>query len=218
MSHERLGARLEDYATGALGRRDRARVEAHLSRCEPCRSWLATYRLLAHEPEPLAHLSSAQLAALAVGVTHLDDPGRRETQAHLERCGGCRRQLDLTRKALKAARRPFLPSAWVDAVATGAARPAVWAPAAALLAGIVFGGLWLDLLQPEVPTPTPDLIRGQQVLRADRQLVLGHLRVERGADLLARAADSVVFGNGFVVDSGATLTVELGSGGTPQRD
>lgn len=209
MRHDPLESRLAAYAAGDLGPRAGARLERHLAVCGECRDWLDTYRLLASDLSPDEHVPSPLLATLAAGGA-LDRREEGQVRSHLEACAPCRRELETTRRALAAARRPSRRQASIRRFPGAASTvPVRMAVAAGILLAILLGGLFLARLHPDGPGPTPIPIRGEQVLRADRQLVLQNLSVKKGAHLVARG-DSVVLGNGFTVESGGSLAIELG--------
>ena len=108
MDHREASRLLPDLLSGPLPDERRAALEAHVEECTECREWSETYGFLTdalsgnHESE---HPSSEQLAHLAVDAELLTAPERDQLAEHLEGCADCRRELELSREALVAARR-----------------------------------------------------------------------------------------------------------------
>lgn len=199
-----------DYASSTLTESDQARFEAHLAACNACRGWLEARQLLAQELSCSQQAPSLLMARVAADDGTLDPMQRRRLEAHLEVCGVCRRELELSRRAIRAAAKP-IPAERTPTRFGRLRRPSLGVAVAAGLALIVVAaGVWLQR-GPQGHLPKPSMAEAE-VLQADRQLVLQDLRVERGARLVARASESVVLGNGFTVDSGGSLIIALGEG------
>ena len=208
MKSETLCAKVVDYASSTLTAREETRFKAHLAGCEACRGWLETRQLLVQEFSCARQAPSLLMARLAANDGTLDSTQRQHLEAHLEACDFCRRELEVSRKALRAAAKPV--SAANPPARFGRLRPPSLAVAivASLVLILVAAGVWLRQGS-QVHLPLPSMEEAE-VLEADRQLVLQDLRVEPGARLVARATESVVLADGFTVDSGGSLTIALG--------
>ncbi len=208
-AHELIRAELESYALGELEGSTRSSVERHVDSCEECRGWLDTYRLvaasMAAEDTGQGHPESERLAeAAASNSAPIED---RELQDHLDSCGSCREQVELTRAALAEADIGSLRSSH------SYQRAAIWAAAAVLLVALGIG--FVADRGPEVAgfqaeRQISDLsLSGVQDVEAVASLSASTVHVEPGATVRFRAGETVALADGFSVGSGANFAVEL---------
>lgn len=213
MNHREMIEKLPQLVAGRLSPEETSRLERHVAECSDCGEWLDTYHLLAGATGGSAagaagsHPSSSELALWAVE----GEPGDAATADHLAVCGSCRRELQLTRRALAAGRHRTglrAAAARVRGLGTGG-RVAL---AASLLLAVLAG----VLLSPSRPgTAEYDLsgrnLAGRQVISVPGSLLAAAVEIESGSDVRLQAGDRIALGDGFVVRSGATLAVETTS-------
>lgn len=207
----------------------------HAEHCEECKGWLLTRDFLASAYGPghehhAEHPVSDLLALCVIRPEEVHEPDRKEVRLHLEQCGTCRHELDLARLAVLHGR----PSA--EAPRGRSVHPppsrllsrtgrAIAAGLAVVLlgAGFFIGGVLVGRIdsagsrvgeQPGVSNgldSTEELsgrdLDGTQILGAEGRLVVSKLTVRSGADITFQAGESVAFGDGFRVLSGARLRV-----------
>ncbi len=221
MSHSEMNLQLADYAAGGLEPKARGRLEEHLTECADCAEWLATYRLLSSGIETDTHPSSRLIAEFALAADNVSQFERGRILDHLETCTDCAREVDLSRKAVRAAR---AEPAWQAAADADRKRPferlQLWArtqvespmrlaAAAGLILAVVIGtGVLLSPADSGGSSSTTAL-HGTSVLEAGDQILMADTSVEKGADVTVRAGTVVALGEGFSVASDASLTIEL---------
>lgn len=210
MNHDLEPSLLVHYVDGTLQGSDLIVVEAHLATCRDCSGWVESYRALEGAMRPQDHPTSLEIAQLAVDPTKIDSEESQHTLSHLVACRSCRQEFDLTREALAAGRalaedersRPQMFSALLR-------HPRRVAIAAGLLVGVLAVGFLLVDSGRRDRSFTSGTIRGQEVIEAVDQLVIDNVEVANGGQLVARAKQSVALGDGFSVDSGGSLTIEV---------
>lgn len=219
MNHTEATQLLDDYLTGTLEGRELAGLEEHLGGCADCRGWVDDYRLFAASLAGQAeHATSDQLARRAVDPELLEPSERVWVSEHLVECGDCRRQVELTARAVAGARER--PRWW--AVHGGASPlPKPVAARLALAASLLLAVTLSFLLWPSAGTPTGDVPAQQNLVLSEHDLqgsrlveargsVTADSVIEAGTEVVIRAGESVVLANGFSVSSGASLVVEAG--------
>lgn len=244
MRHRDAIEYLPEHGSGSLDPVTEEDLLLHAENCEDCKGWLLARDLLASAYGPAQdlraeHPGSDLLALCAIRPEEVHEPDREEVHLHLEQCETCRHELDLARSAVlhgrpsvEAPRRrsvrtlPSVPlSRTVRAIAAGLA-------VALLGAGLFIGGVLFSRIDSQKshlgrhPGPSNGIegteelsgrdLEGTQVLGAERRLVVSKLTVKSGADVTFRAGESVAFGDGFRVLSGAR--VRVGSAGPDPRE
>ena len=227
MRHDDAIQLLDDYLSESLGPGECAELEEHLDGCADCRAWLDDYRLfaaaLAGEAE---HPTSDQLARRAVESELVEPSEQAWVGEHLEECGDCRRQLELTARAVAGARER--PRRWsVFGGASPLPKPVAvrLALAASLLLVVTLGFvLWPSAgpstagngAQQDLVLSADDL-QGSRVVEAPGSVTAESV-IESGAEVVIRAGETVVLANGFSVSSGASLVVEAGGPAAESTD
>ena len=208
---------LVDYADGRLRGAGASRIESHLADCKECWTWLETYRLLASS---LEHPSSQEIAAHAIAPDRLDRPSRINRtaendpdgiSAHLEHCVGCSREVDLTRRAVREGRGKAPAS---KPVFSSPRRRFAYGAIAAGTLVLLATGSWLVSSQTSKNSRlavTQRTLSGSELVEANRELAVAGSRIAKGAEVTLRAGEVVTLGEGFSVESGASLVVELKS-------
>jgi hypothetical protein len=216
MTHEGLISSLTEYADGNLAPRRRETLERHLAECEECSTWLEAYRVLALELRCSCQAPSMELAVAAVDSSRLTDEARKRVLEHTATCSECRDDLSLAHQALSEARGASSLRARLRDTVEGAAR---WLGRAGIAASILLVVLvsssvflWRRHKRVEVSQPAHQY----EVLESQTQLFLDNLQIGEGTELVARASESVVLGEGFVVRSGGRLTVEVKNSRSPK--
>lgn len=219
MRHATAVTLITDPGSGALAPDLQRQLDRHLVRCAECRAWLRTYRLL---DEALTdegksgrseHLSSQELAAFSLAPETLDEPSRERCERHLGDCGRCRYEAALAREAVAAAR-----GSRIRGLTAQTASVRRLAAAAGLLLAV--GALvYLALARtPKEQNVFGGRLEGIQTLAARRSIVIGTTEVDSGASVTLRSGELVALGNGFSVESGAHLRVEVDRGTTPRGE
>lgn len=229
--HFRSSQELTAYAEGSLAAAERRAVESHLADCEECRGWIAAYRLLAEGlADPAGHLSADDLSRFALAEETLDASQRERCVGHVEICASCAEEIQLVRGAASEARRvePAAGRDLLPAIAPAARKvePAtvtLLALAAGLLlvvgVSLVGGGAATAPRNDQIadsdlgaPAFTSSTLSGSSLtdhrtVQNDDSILVEETRIEPGADLILRSGNSVVFGDGFQVAPGGTLSV-----------
>jgi len=135
MQHDEAMTLLEDFSTGLLAANLAMELQAHISECEACRQVLEIMRELGDTLDEHGsamfdeHPHSEELVALAEQDKYLDRTRLAQIRSHLQICPTCRRELEISQRALRADLNP------VRRLRDAFERPgAQWA----LAAGIVF--------------------------------------------------------------------------------
>lgn len=230
MNHREAQRQLSDLLAGEVGDARRAELEAHLEECADCRDWSETWEFLSraleagHEAE---HPSSEQLARLAVAAERLTAEESERLEAHLEECGDCRRELQLSRQAVTAARRgatvvpfrlrpPSRATAWRLALAASLILALALTFLVARPDG-VGGGPVTAAVDPEIGRPATEsapasagegVVEPAAVTTESPSVVTADYSIDSGAVTL-RAAEMVVLGEGFAIGTSASLGVEV---------
>ncbi|MCH9651985.1 MAG: hypothetical protein K0U98_27395 [Deltaproteobacteria bacterium] len=104
MKHSEARLWLGDFLQGHLQDPLHSRLEEHLSRCQRCRHWCETYRLLQTQWAPKIgageHCDSEALTWYALAPGELPEPERLAVAAHLEECAACVEEAHLSRQAV----------------------------------------------------------------------------------------------------------------------
>jgi hypothetical protein len=215
MKHEESVRLLLDYAEGGLDSAAAARIEKHLWACDECRDWVQTYQCLSQSLDCLHEVSAELLAKYAVEEDRLGETERDIVRIHVEKCRNCREELEIIQSSLAAARqRPFWPTSIANIRRIPRVASQYFAAAAAIIitvfaagaATIIFGTSWL-LPEQRVQHRT---ISGEQIIEGDVFVVIESTEIQDRASLTVYAQDTVVFGDGFSVESGASLIVGTG--------
>ena len=227
MNHDDAIQLLDDYLGESLGPEECAEIEEHLDGCADCRAWVDDYRLfaatLAGRDE---HPTADQLARRAVDAELLEPPARTWVSEHLEECGDCRRQMELTARAVADAReRPR----WWAVLGGSSPLPKPVAVQLALAASLVLAVILGFVLWPSAVTPTANVatlqdlvlsgddLQGSRVVEAPGSVTADSV-IETGTEVVIRAGETVVLANGFTVSSGASLVVEAGAPAAESTD
>ena len=220
MRHSETLELLPDFVAGRIRPSERSQVEAHLTTCEECMGSVEMYRLFAEslnidsEITASDHPTSAELARFV-----LDSEGQPDAiRDHLETCPSCDRELELCRRAIRGVR-GRRSEALAAVAAYVSSPPARMVLAASLLLVALTSAV---LLSPSRRTDgsTQEIsgrkLAGQQVIAAQRVIRATEVEIESGSAISFRAGELVALGEGFVVDSDATFSVEI-SGSPRQR-
>ena len=153
MDHDAAHLLVADLLQGTRDPARRDEVARHVDGCAECQAWRDTYLLLARSlaADPAGgHPDAGALAEYALHPFGLADPERAAVEAHLERCGECRRHADLARRAVHEA--PVQPAAgtW--------ARVRPYAIAASLL--VFVGSATVFFFQAQTLRQELDALRG----------------------------------------------------------
>lgn len=237
MIHSEAEEFLLAYVEGALDRNLRACVEEHTKACSACRKWVEAYHHLSRElsiAAEIAHPSSEVLARHAVRPHAVSDAEGMDIERHLNACPECAEDLALLRSAVlearpSAPREPWTVGDWRKV--QGRYRHLL---VAAVLLVAIAAGFFVSLglrrtgeaeaegsrsraLAATSPQAmeTGDIsdaeIDGIRVIESRSGLRIANLRVKNGARVIIRAGGGVAFGDGFKVESGASLAVDGGS-------
>ncbi len=181
-------------------------LHRHLLECEDCREWAAG----------TGHPTSDELAHQAVGRGRLVASEHRWVARHLEACSECRREVELTRAALSAARAES--PAPLPFVGRGP-RASYLAPRWAIAAGLI---LVAALAFTFGRTPAPEGLRdrvlksqtlaGTRLVEAPGSITATAVTIDSGSSVVFRAGTTIALGNGFAVANGATLEVQSALG------
>lgn len=224
MNHKQAHEQLGDFSKGRLPEDLEKDIAAHVSSCSACLEWVEIYSTVARvledsqQPDAGSHPASELVTEFALREEVMDRPDYEPVTRHLESCMTCRREAELVRESVAAARGPAWPS-WVNL----AARLPIEVPfrplavAAALVLAIAIGFLALGRKEPSAGGETA-LFRiaarsftGAETVAVEQAILAEDVSLDSGSDVVLRSADAVAFGEGFSVRSGATLTVEAGS-------
>ena len=233
MVHAEAVENLLAYADGSLAPELRGALAAHTETCSGCAEWLETYAILS-QGLALAggHPGSALLARHVARPHDLADAEAAFVEDHLDGCPDCSEDLAVLRSALR-------ETAWTAPTASRRSRDpgSYWMRhrrelvAAVLLVAVTVGflvsfGLYRSesevragaarLVQVGAAT-APDAtelfgmdLEGNRVIESRSDLRISDSRVKDGARVRIRAGGGVAFGDGFRVESGASLAVEGG--------
>lgn len=237
MNHSIAVENLLAFAEGRLDGDLEPAVAAHAESCGACREWLETFQLLA-DGLSLAgeggHLDSGLLARHAAQPHALSDFEAAYVEGHLATCRVCAEDLALVRAALGAtgASAP-MRSAGAGSSAVRLRRSRQVLVAAALSVAIVlgfvvgkglFGGGSESRRGPDGPSVVEAAatevqedghlsgveLDGVRVIESRSNLRISDSSIKNGAKVKIRAGGGIVFGDGFKVESGASLAVEGG--------
>lgn len=236
MTHAETVENLLAFAEGPLERELEGAVAAHVETCSACQEWLETYTTLA---QGLAgdggHPSSSVLARHVAQPHGISDVEAAFVEGHLETCPECSDDLVLVRAAL----RETGPTALTNSVRPWSWRPRLERHRQELIAAVLLvalavgcvvsfgllrrtaaaragadGGSFVEADAAMIPG-TRELfgmeLEGTRVIESHSDLRISDSRVKDGARVTIRAGGGVAFGNGFSVESGASLAVEGGS-------
>lgn len=211
MQHPRASGLLTEYVSGDLEPNRRREVEEHLKSCDDCHLWVATYRLLARSirsraAEADSHLSSDDLSTFALNPQNVDQATRERCERHLETCRDCTEEAELVAAAVSEARQRS-PRRRSSAKPRLVLSPARLAWAATLM--LVIGALVVDRWSPEAEVAhlSGEIFEGEETFKGDDVLLVDASRVNPRASVILQAERTVAIGEGFSVDSGASLTV-----------
>jgi hypothetical protein len=212
VNHHDATRLLSGYAEGALEPALARQMEQHLEDCDDCRDWLETYSFLNDGLDCARSAPSELLAQYVVDEGRLEETQRDIVREHVAACGACKEELEAIRSALEAARHKQPAHTIKRALSMiSAAQPRELAIAAALvltvLAATTFtvfrGSPWMRSEQQSQEQMTD----AGAALEGDETIVIASTRVYDGANLTIHSRNTVVFGEGFSVASGATLVV-----------
>lgn len=199
---------LTEYAAERLDATDARELEKHLAECEECKTWLETYRLLAHG---LRHPSSPEIAEYAVTPDRVPATDRNRIRRHLDICADCARDAELTQAAATEARQENTRATEVPPAFPPARRFVLGALAASALLVLATGVVFVSRQSPENNSVFVDrrTLHGSTVLEAEREILIVATHIETGADITFRAGNVVALGEGFSIASDASLTIEV---------
>ncbi len=216
MDHSRASGLLTQYVSEDLEPHRHRAVEEHLERCENCRSWIDTYRLLAESlsvetVSATAHLSSQEVAIFALAPHELDEAARANCETHVHSCGVCREEVEVVTAAVSEARagrnlpwRRLVRVEW-----PGVSRaPLAWAASLVLLVGVLVIGQSMSQ-KAETLHLSGDVFHGEKIFRGQKVVLVEGAKVSSGATVTLQAGDVVAFGEGFSVDLGGSLAVSV---------
>lgn len=189
----------------------RRELDAHAAVCRECRGWLATWDLLS-DPGIAADncLDSNELCAFALGSEDLKEAANERCRRHLEGCAECAYEVDLVRNAVQEPLDAPPPFIGLSDKKQHATLSKAWLAVAATLT-LVIGGLVMvnQLLEPQSEDyrMVGESVAGSRSIVTNSSILVEATKLERGS-ALELASASVALGNGFSVQSGATLRVE----------
>jgi anti-sigma factor RsiW len=220
MDHPRVEDLLTSYAAGALSPTRENEVRQHLQACSECQEWLGAYAFLQEalsitpKARSVGHLQSNELAEYAVHAGALDEVTRLRCQRHVESCPTCGEEVALLQAALADESDAVVDctqaAAGSESFRKGRIRLA-WAASFLVGLGIVLGA-HLALRTPEEFVLSGQDLDGVQTVKAKRSIVVDSTEVHTGASLGLESGQAVSFGEGFTVESGASLYVAIEDG------
>lgn len=152
MRHREAIRNLSELGSGSLDAETEAALAEHAQRCTACREWLATRDLLLDvfsgvRRSEQDHPPSDLLAICVVRPHEVDESDQEDLRRHLRRCPACRRQVELTRRAVREARSTGAgdsapPSPPATSTFSGARG---WLAASIALFVLALAGLWLGV-------------------------------------------------------------------------
>ena len=217
MDHSEAQDLLSQFLRCDLDSNRRHALREHLEQCAECQAWrVITESLRALSAEdgevdlPDAHPSSGLLAEYSLAPEGLPERRKRLCAEHLTLCSDCAQQARLVREAVGQSRVQAPEGASVVWPLFGvSSRPALRLALAATL--VVAALAWL------LPTLLPQgadggalsgaVIEGEQTVASTGSLVVEDTVVNFGAAVVFEGGETVAFGNGFSVSSGARLMV-----------
>lgn len=215
MNHEDSVRLLLDYAEGGLEAEATVQMEKHLRDCDECHDWFETYEFLSQNLDCSHEVSAELLAKYAVEEDQLGETEHDIVKTHVEHCRNCREELEIIQSSLEGARQGAIwPAAFarirrmplVASHKLAAAAVIIISVFAAGSATLILGTSWLQIDQ-QVQHRT---ISGERVIEGDAVVFIESTEVQALASLSVFAQDTVVFGDGFSVGSGASLIVGTG--------
>lgn len=195
----------EELSAG-LGRE----IEEHATACPECRRELESFGMLsAALAVESTHPTSEELCSLALGSRGLDLEARISCERHVAACAACRSELETARKSVAAARRSRWLQGLLDARPRGgwlAPIPLATAAAAAfaLVAGLAVLSPGHTTVPEELHLANDSIAQTSRTVSARRSIVVETTEVQAGTTLKLNSP-TVVFGDGFVVGSGAVV-------------
>ena len=215
MNHQDASHQLPGLLEQSLDDSTRADIFAHVDRCEDCKAWLQTADLIQkafREESVVSHPSSELLAQYSVSPEQLAPAEARMCETHLRSCPSCQRESEITRSAISVdARHRSLRNNSRPSVAIVAASRLWLALAATFVVTVLTIILTRDPLAPGASDRAlrGQVIAGSQLVESEGSITAESVTLESGADVRFNATKSVVFGDGFAVHTGASLTVEI---------
>ncbi|MFQ5528597.1 MAG: zf-HC2 domain-containing protein [Thermoanaerobaculia bacterium] len=213
MEHEVASQILPEFVEGELDAGGSAEFESHLESCSECRGWVETYWLLAavaRQPrEESRHLTTDELVDIA--LAREPDPGRTASTKHLATCLACRREIELVQAAAaegRAAEESRLAGAPLERPRLAAARRLALAASLVLASGAALF-VWHERSESSPERLSGAVLSGTMLVESNQAISIDRTEISAGADITVSSSDVVSFGDGFVVDSGASLVVKL---------
>lgn len=216
MNHKRARVLLSDYSHSRLETDVRLEVEAHLDHCPKCSRWLETFSLLrsvlSQGSPTSAHPSSEALARLAVDPADLTEQERSQLDEHIGACSKCSELVALASQSVSEESEGQGVISIQSQEARLAPRHLLGLAAVFMIAvlGVIFSlnqSGPADSLHAQL---TNKAISHREVISAE-SITATTVSLKGGADVTLRASGSVALGDGFVVEPGASLTVEVHS-------
>lgn len=152
MRHREAIRNLSELGSGSIDADTEAALAEHAQGCAACREWLATRDLLLDvfsggRGLERDHPPSDLLALCVVRPHEVDESDQEDLRLHLRRCSDCRRQVELTRSAVREARSNGVgDSAPLSPPATSTFSGARgWLAASIVLFVLALAGLWVGV-------------------------------------------------------------------------